>query len=259
MTQKSKTRKFLRFFFTRLPFALVLGTLLLIGSLKLVEKHPEPIREGFEKFLSQKTNTNTTITRIDDVSFFPNFNIIITDLTMHNRDNAAIIDLEVEKADISIPFWSIFLNGKRMNKVDINNFKASEKIVSPQSIQINEMSIQQKEGPDQYGSFIVAEGKYANRSMFFEAALEKKGKGYKIPKEIPLTFRLGDYALNTTFLRKFSGGHLQKAVFSKGNKSSEATNYALVKSGEYNKDNPLSCMLENKDLSKCDVYLEGRE
>ena len=254
-----KIKKFLRFFLTRLPFVLLLGVGLMAGSLKLVEKYPVPMKEGFEKFLSEKTRTNATIGNLDKIKFIPDFEVTMRNLTMHNPENAGVIDLEINEFNLKSPAWSVFLNGKRISHLDISGFKAKENIVSPHALDIKSMKIEDRQGPEQYGSFLVATGKYAKHNMKFEASLEKVKNNYIISNEIPFSLELDDYEVTGTYNKKFSGIWMERTLFSKKKKSSVPQDYLLMKSGEYNKDNPLICMIDNKDLSVCNKYLEEKE
>ena len=253
-----KLKKIIRFFLTRLPFVLALGLLIMVGSLKLVEKYPVPLKEGFEKFLNEKTGTNATIGNLDKIAFIPRFDIRMRNLTMHNRDNAGIIDLEIKEIDFKAPAWSVFLNGKRVSHINATGIKANSGILSPHALEIKSIKIEDKQGPEQYGSFLIATGTYAGHAMDFEASLEKSGDSYKISNLIPFSLQIGAYEITGTYNKKFSGIWMNEAVFSKGNKKSDTHDYLLMKSGNYNQDNPLVCMIDNKDLNVCDKYLEKK-
>jgi hypothetical protein len=255
----NKLKKFLRFFLTRLPFVLILAAVLLGGSLKLVERYPVPLKEGFENFLSEKTNSNTTIGTLDEIKFIPAFTVSMNNLTMHNRDNAAIIDLSVKSVNFKAPFWTVFLNGKTINELRITDVQAAENILSPLPMTVEKITIEEKNGPQQYGAFLVANGTYGGKKLFFEAALEKRGEAYKIPKEIPFVVEIGNYALNANYKSRFSGALLEQAVFSRQDQVTPARNYVLTEDGEFVKTNPLICMLHSEDLSDCDNYLTEEE
>jgi hypothetical protein len=259
ISTNSNFKKFLRFFLTRLPFAIVLGLLIMAGSLKLVEKYPVPLKEGFEKFLSEKTKTNATIGTLEKITFIPSFDVQMRNLTMHNRDNAGVIDLEIKEINFEAPAWSIFLNGKRITRLEALNIKANADILAPHLLEITSMKIEDRNGPEQYGSFLVATGKYAGHKMDFEAAIEKSGNNYKITNQIPFNLQLDNYAVTGTYQKKFSGVWMNEAVFSKGNSQSETQDYLLMKSGDYNRDNPLACLVDNKELNVCDKYLEKKD
>ena len=143
-----KLKKLLRFLITRLPFVLLISLLIMAGSLKLVERYPVPIKEGFEKVLNERTKTNTTIGTIDKISFIPDFNIVMNNLTMHNRDNAAIIELEVGKFEMKAPFWVVFLNGNKINHLYAADIKANKGLLSPHDLEIKTVEVVDKQGPE---------------------------------------------------------------------------------------------------------------
>lgn len=256
---KSGWKILAKWIFIRLPIIFGIVGLLMIGALKMVERYPNPLREGFEEFLSKQSGANATIGTLEKIKFFPNIDIHIKNLTMHNRKNAAIIDLEVESAEVGAPFWSMLLNGARLNKMSIINLRAEKDMVVPLALTLDSVEVIDKDGPDQYGSFLVANGAYGGKPMDIEVEIEKKSKGYKIPKEIPFSLSVGKYSLNASLVKGFSGVYLESAVFSRRNKSALAKDYGLVKSGKYNKDNPLSCLLYYADTRECDKYLEEED
>ena len=95
--------------------------------------------------------------------------------------------------------------------------------------------------------------------MKLEAEIEKLKTGYRMPKSMPFSLIIGGSELNASLVKRFSNVQLKTAVFSRSGKTSPSTDYILVKSEEYNKNNPLSCLLYHADASKCDVYLEEKD
>ncbi|HPF78217.1 MAG TPA: hypothetical protein PLF01_02895, partial [Alphaproteobacteria bacterium] len=215
-------------------------------------------REGFEEYMSNASGTNATIGHVEKISFFPNVDISIKDATMHDTDNAAIIKMEIKSAEFSSPFWSMFGGSNRINNLSINQLKAVEEQITPLAITLDSVKIEDKQGPEQYGSFLIMSGEYGGKKLYIEAELEKINSGYKIPKEVPFSIQLGQSALNASFLKGFSMLTMKSAVFSKNGRQSPAEDYILVKSGEYNKSNPLSCLFYNGDAKECDIYLDGK-
>lgn len=255
---KSKTRfkRFVKWVVFRFPLFLVIIGAVMIGALKLVERYPVPLTQGFEEYLSKTTGTSASIGKLERIKFFPNFDIHIQDLTMHNYDNAAIVDLDVDTVKISSPFFTMLFSGNKLNGFLIENLTSKAGLITPLDLKINTASLVDKNGPDQYGSFFSANGQYGGKDLFFEAEVQKKGRSYFIPAKIPFSIRVGGSALNAELDKGFTEVHLRNAVFSKGEKTSSADDYPLVKMREYNKNNPLMCLLENGDAPNCDIYLD---
>lgn len=256
--KKAIFKKLIKWLLIRLPLVFVLAFLLMVASLKLVERYPEPLREGFEEYMSNASGTNATIGHVERISFFPNVDISIKEVTMHDKDNAAIVKMEIKSAEFSSPFWSMFGGSNRINTLSINDLKAVAGQITPLDITLDSVKIEDKQGPEQYGSFLIMSGEYAGQKLYVEAELEKVNSGYKIPKEVAFSIQLGQSALNASLLKGFSALIMKSSVFDKSGKQSPAQDYILVKSGEYNKSNPLSCLFYNGDAKECDVYLDGK-
>lgn len=252
----SRGKKLFKFIFLKFPIFVMIFIAVMIAALKLVERYPDPLREGFEQYLSQGTLTNATIGKLDKFAFFPNIDVRLRKVTFHNRSNAAEIDLEIDYAEVSAPLWSIFTGNNRLKNLDIQKLDAKEDVITPQALYIEKAGIVNKQGPDQYGSFITAEGLYNKQQMFFEAEVEKRGTNYYVPKEVSFTLSLGDAALDATLSKGLLDVSLKNTVFTLAGKKSAAQDYILVKAGEYNKNNPLTCLYEKADIQDCKIYLE---
>jgi hypothetical protein len=256
LTDKHKKR--LKFWFIKIPIIVGLFCLFVIAALKLVERYPEPLKEGFEKYLSELTATDTTIGVLDKAAFYPHIDIRLRDMTMHRADNAAIIDIEAEKLNVSVPLSGIFVRRGKINLLDIVNFKAQENVLTPFAFHIEKAKIIDREGPDQYGSFIVADGLYAEKSFSFEAEIEKQDDFYIVPGSLSFSIILGEYELNTTTQQRDGNIILTNTTFQKGTQKSAATDYIFVEKSKYKTNNPLACLYQNAGnaIEQCDQYLE---
>ncbi len=184
--KKQRLKKLAKFLFIKFPIFLGIIALMMIVSLKMVERFPDPLREGFQQYLSQAYNTNATIGQLEKIAFFPKIDVRASDITMHNNANAALIDMEIKSIAIQSPFWSMIFNTGHLNRLMVEGLKANAGFILPHAIEINKLDIIDKEGPDQYGSFVVAEGSYNNQEMNFEAEIKKIKSGYKILGKILL-------------------------------------------------------------------------
>lgn len=248
-------KKAAKWFLVRLPFVLILSVLCLIGVLKLVEGHPEALKQGLEEFFSGATQTRVTIGTVDKAVFFPSIDIEMNDMTFHDASNVALIPLTIKKLDVKFPFSSIFFNKGRFEGIFIENMRAQSGFLYPHQLYIEKMSVVAKDGPEQYGDFIVANGTYRQQPMMLEVKVEKTKKGYQIPHSMPFSLTIGDYALNAQY-DNTKRAKLTNVVLSKGELSSKAATYELIQDKQYNKNNPLSCLIDESDLAECDDYLK---
>lgn len=257
--KKTKLKTLLKWFLIRIPLIFIVVGIMMIGALKLVERYPNPLREGFEEYLTNISGANATITHLDKITFFPNIEIFLRDLTMHNKFNAALIEMEVESVHMSAPFWSMLMSGNRINDIAITNLQANKGRITPLPIALETVRIEDKNGPEQYGSFLIVSGIYDGKKLSFEAEIEKHKAGYIIPKSVPFSLTVGRSTLNASLVKGFSSLNLRDAVFSQRGKNSPALNYVLAKYKKYNKDNPLSCLFYNGDSKECKIYLEEKD
>ncbi len=253
--KKHRRRKLMKWFFFRIPIILMIFGGILIASLKLVERYPDPLRQGFEEYLSKATNRNALIGTLEEIKFFPNFVIDARNITIHNRQNAAVIDLEIEKINMKSPFSSMFLNSRKINNLVLENLHANAGMFGPKEMKISSASIVDKKGPDQYGSFLFAEGEHGGKTAYFEAELKVGTYSYSVPSNVPFSLQIGEYALNATLNKNFTNVTLDNVVFSKGDQSSEAKKYIFVEDKKYQQDNPLVCLWVEENLKNCDKYL----
>lgn len=254
--RKTRRKKLFKFVFLKFPIFVMIFMAVMIAALKLVERYPEPLREGFEQYLSQGTQTNATIGELDKFAFFPNIDVRLAKVTFHNRSNAAEIDLMIDYAEVSAPLWSVFTGNNRLKNLDIQKLDAKEGVITPRALYIEKAGIVNKDGPDQYGSFITATGQYNRQNVSFEAEVEKRGEDYYVPKQVSFTLSLGNASLDATLDKGLLDVSLKNTVLTLAGKKSEAKDYILVKSGEYNKNNPLSCLYEKADIQDCSIYVE---
>ena len=248
-------RKWIKLIFFKIPIVLMIVGAVLIGALKMVERHPNPLRQGFEQYLSRVTGGNAIIGSLEEIKFFPNFIVHAKNITVHNRQNAAIVDLKVEEFYISSPFSSVFFNSKKINKFFIKNLKANKGVFGVKDLYISSAEIITKKGPDQFGSFLVFDGTIGGEDSYFEMEIDAGKYSYKIPSSILFSLRIGKYEVNATFKQGFRSTMLTNTVFVKNNKMSDAHKYMLVHKKEFNIDNPLTCILNQNNLKKCDKYL----
>ena len=251
-----KRRKRLKFFLFKVPiFFMIIGAIL-IGALKLVERYPDPLRQGFEEYLSKSTNTNATIGQLKVIKFFPVVTVHAQNITFHNAANAALIDLEIEDIKFSAPFGSMFLGAGKFNSFELKNFVSEKNFLSANRLEIISAKIINEKGPDQFGSFLKLVGNVNERAAEIEIEIEPLTYNYRLGKTIPFSLSVGEYLVSATLQRNFKNVEFENLVFSKGDNQAKAKNYFLNQKNDYQKNNPVHCLLMGDDINKCDVYLK---
>ena len=255
MAEKStRSRTLMKWFLFRIPIGLIILGVILIGALKLVEGYPDPLKQGFERYISDSTGRSATIGKLEQVKFFPNFIIDANSITIHNGSNAAIIDVEVENFYVSSPLASMFGGFAKFNDLKVKNLTALENVFGPQKIKVDTAEIVVKDGPDQYGSFLSIVGKIGDKDASILAELEAGKYSYKVPSKLPFSFKVDDYEVNAIQQRNFRSVTLENVVLKNGDRQSEAKTFLFSGNGATQKDNPVACLYLESDLSKCNVY-----
>lgn len=254
--KKTRLKRIARFLMVNIPIVLGVLALMMVGSLKLVERYPDPIREGFQQYLSTAYQTNATIGVLDKITFFPALDLRASNITMHNNANAAQIDMAIKSIEINAPFWSLFFKTGRIDKIKIEGLQASAGFSLPHEMKIDILEIIDKSGPEQYGSFLIASGTYNNQKMTFEAEIKKLKTGYKLNKTTPFSLSIGKAQLNAQIQKNSTSVLLNNVVYAVGNKTSTARDYILFDDKVFKEDNPLHCLLHSDDVAECKVYLK---
>jgi len=248
-------RKLVKWLFWRIPIGLMILSAVLIVALKIVERYPDPLRQGFEQYLTEATGRNATIGVLEKIKFFPNFILHANNITAHNRANAAEIDLEIEKVRINAPFSSVFFARRKLNEFTLTNLTAQKNMFGPKEVTINTADIVLREEGNNPGSFIVAQGKYGDDDFYLEAQLEAEKYSYKIPNTIPFVVKIGVYSVAANFKRNMTHVVLNNLTFSVSDDVSVPQDYILSKDKNLNQENPLTCILTEEDLQRCEEYL----
>lgn len=255
-----KHKKRLKFFLIKLPIILAIFVLIMIGALKLVERYPDPLREGFEKYLSQQTKTQASISKVDKVAFYPNIDIQLGDITLHKSNNAALIEGEAEKFALSVPLSGLFVQKGRVNFFEIKNLKANKNIFTTSDIYIKNAEIIDHDSNLEKANIII-NGTYGGNIFDLNIEINKDKKSYLVPKNLPFEMSLGDYKITASLQKNLLDVALKGLVFEKGGDVMPAKDYVFIEGQVYATDNPLACLYQNADnnLKQCDQYLKGDE
>lgn len=253
--QQKRFKKLAKFFAIKVPIVIAVLIIMMIVSLKLVERYPDPLRQGFEDYLSRTYGTTATIGQLEAVKFFPTIHVRARDITMHNKSNAAVIDISVGYIDIQAPFTSMIFGAGKIQNLEIENLSADKNFILPQALTIQNLDIVEKNGPDQYGVFLTAYGSYAQKNMTLEAELQRKRDAYKIGNSMPFSLSIGDTTLNAQ-LDKVGQGKvfLKNMVYDVGGQSTEAQDYLLFDNNAFRDNNPLACLVMQGDINQCQNY-----
>ena len=252
-------RKFAKWFLIRLPIAFIILGVVFAITLKMVERYPDSLKDGFEEFLSQATQTSATITTVNEIKFFPTVELDLADITFHELDNAAITNLSVRRVALKLPFWSSIIGARRLDYFNVENLRAKSEAILPYDLTVTKAEIVDFDGPDRYGSFLIADGKYRDEAAKFEIKMKKLEQGYKLPKSLEFSLTIGAYQLNGELVKNFSSTKIENAVFQKGSVVSNAKNYDFFDKDSRNTENPLSCIIDAEKLEECDIYLENNK
>ena len=249
--KQKRRKKILKFFLIKLPIILLVLGLIFYMTLKLVERYPVPLREGLEQYLSSSFGASASIGTLNKFAFVPNIDIDLSDITLHRSNNAAKIDFKAENVKITIPFWAAFFGKSKFKALNVQNAISEPDVLLPQAFNFKTITIEDKQGPEQYGSFLVTQGTYANQDFNFEAKLEKQGSNYSITSNVPFVLTLGDATLNGVINRNLRHVTMTNTVFKVGNKEEDLGEYIVANSNEYTKNNPLYCLMVEAAPEKC--------
>ncbi len=258
LTDKHKKR--LKFFLIKLPIILVVFVFVMIGALKLVERYPDPLREGFEKYLSEQTRTQVTIGQVDKVAFHPNIDIQLQKITLHRANNAAIIEGEAEKFALSVPLAGLFIKKGRINFLEIRNLKANKNIFTAFDIDIKTAQIIDDEADSTKANF-TAQGIYGGKEFDIDVEIQKDKKSYIVPKKLLISVNLGAYKIEASLQKSLLDVVLMGVIFQKGSEVAPKKDYPFLDGQAYAMDNPLACLYQyaGGDLAQCNKYLKGNE
>lgn len=252
MNKKPLLRKrLLKFFLIKFPIILLVLGLIFYMTLKIVERYPIPLREGLEQYLSSSFGVSASIGTLEKFAFVPNIDIDLGDVTLHRNNNAAKIDLKVERVKVSIPFWAAFFGKSKFKTLDIQNVVSGKDIVLPRAFNFKSITIIDEEGPKQYGSFLVATGTYAAQNFNFEAQIQKQGSNYSITSNVPFALIMGDTKLTGTINRNLRNMTMTNTMFEIKGKKDILGDYVLAQSNAYTKNNPLYCLMVEANGEKC--------
>lgn len=260
--KESKRRKRLKLFLFTIPVIMMVIIGVMLVALKVVERYPVPLRQGFEQYLSNVTGTNATISELEEIKFFPNIVFKAKNITFHNGANAAQIDLEVEEINYQAPFLSVFVGAGKFNEFSLKNVNSIAGFMGPKSIQIETAIVVNESQDGEEGekeSFILANGEVDGKPAEIKIDIEAEKYNYRLPKNIKFSLTVGEYGVESALNRNLNSVTFNDLVFFKNETKALPKTYYLFENGEYKNNNPLYCLIMIEDLNECDKYLEVKE
>ena len=197
--------------------ALLIG--LSIGVLKLIERKPELLREGIEKYLSETTGLSARIEKTNWIKFYPDLDISLGTITFYTIADPDFFPMEIKILDLKMPFSSVLLGARSFETLRVEGLKAKPDIIFPKAIEVETASV--------YDDGILppeirVRGLYDGEKLEINIGLDRKKnteeqKLYGIGKETLLSMQIGDISLSGTFSGKRGHAAFRQALLQIGN------------------------------------------
>ncbi|NQZ14427.1 MAG: hypothetical protein HRT94_06375 [Alphaproteobacteria bacterium] len=245
--KEKKKRSFWEGFFTKLPWIVAFSIFFMILSLKAMERFPIPLKEGFENYFSNISGQTASIGVLRKSQFFPSLYIQMEDILLSQSENVAQQSMSIQKAQVHVPFVSMFIGGREFYNFGIEELKAEAKIFTDHPISIEKLSIIDSEVSEKQAS-LSAIGQYANQPM--EASIDlKRSKTlfgsivYKIPRNAEMSMSIGNVSINGQVVTRGTNIFINDGTIKTAGNTSVLRGHDVVIEGTINKDNIISCLL----------------
>lgn len=261
---KSMKSFLIRMFFNRLPIILAFAFFFMFLSFKLLERFPDPFREGIEQYFTASSPYVASIGKLEKIQFFPSLYIGVSDMILHEPGNVALTRMEMDKGKIHIPFFSKFTHSRLLYDFGVENLKADAGTLFPQKIHIESLYfmdvIDPRANPDDRAQLIMA-GTYADQDMRLEADLSRKKtwlgyKVYKLNDELPFNFKIGEVTLNANLVYMKEKVAIQDAILTVQGNDIALKDTFFVENRQLAKNNTIMCMLNNDFLKLNTICLD---
>lgn len=227
----------------RIGFVIGLMALLMIGTLKMLERAGEPLREGVQSYLAQITHSRVYVTTLKDPTFFPDVhltleNVVFTDIEEANKKLA-----EAEKIEFSMPFINLLIGRQAFEMLRIYNLVIEKDVAVPEKIMIESVDIEP-------GTLPALRLKGQRGTTPLEAHINLLARGgqppsYTLQDHADIGVRVGGLTLGGTLDSNDTDIRLIDARLThEGGDSYGPQSFFIVKNQEFVKDNPVSCLLE---------------
>ncbi|MBN8520719.1 MAG: hypothetical protein J0L77_02320 [Alphaproteobacteria bacterium] len=228
--------------------ALVLG--LMYGTLKLVERSKDPLRQGIEQYLAETTNMFVSIDSLNEVTFFPRIRFDLRNIMMRQNTDQDTLQVKIESLDIAMPFWQLVWGQSAFEALSLKNIFIKKDIWFPYDLVLTHVQVEHDLKTER--PVLRAEGAYGGKSASFYLELESKPKSeesflYYIRTGKPLSLTLGDKVLSGLY-----NIHDQKIMLSQATLSGNGKTYGpadvVFKQPGRDQTDVLSCLLNQSPV-----------
>jgi hypothetical protein len=239
----------------RIALALAIMAGAMIATLKLLETSGEPLREGFQSYLAQVTHSRVYVTALPNPKFFPDVHVTAQNMVFSDMEDPKKKLANVDLMEFSIPFVNLLISRQEFESFTIGNLTIEKDVVLPRQLHIEKAAVEN--GP--VSAVMKATGKYGAEALTATIDLTKhEGTPvyYSLPHHTPFEFILGDITLKGEIDSVRDNLTLQNVVMTgkNGGKYGPAK-FPVMKKQEFVKDNPVSCLLDQKtDLKLTDAH-----
>ncbi|NCO04143.1 MAG: hypothetical protein GW903_08135 [Alphaproteobacteria bacterium] len=266
-TPKKTFKSFmLKTLFKRLPIIIGFALFFMILSFKILERFPEPLKQGIAEYFTLNTPYVAEIETLDRINFFPSLYVGISNMILREKDNVAITHLEMEKAKIHVPFLTKFTHAREVYDLGIIGLKADAGIMTPQAIEIETLGFVDSLDQGSSLSNLIIAGSYAEQPMRFTADVTKKktlfgNKVYKFENVMPFTFDIAGVSLSGNFVYLYDKMAIQNAVISVADNQFNLKDSFIVENQQLVTDNPIYCLLGHDfkaETTLCTQYIDTK-
>lgn len=263
MSKKTKPKtSFFKSFFKKLPWVLGFAIVFMILSLKVVERFPQPLKEGVEGYFQSASGHSVSITELEEITFFPEILIQMREIVFSDNVNIAQTNMTIESAKAHIPFLNMFTGGRRIYDFEVRNLNAKADVITPQEIMIEFLDIASKPEDEEVGVLVIS-GYYANQPLLMNVMLDRKktifGRTvYKVPQNTKIELIIADVYLKTDFVNEPTGIWFRNGLLTRNAVESPIKDSALIKGQVSQDDNIISCLLvsDYKNIDEiCETYI----
>jgi hypothetical protein len=228
----------------RIGLVLALVAIVLIGTLKVLERTGEPLRQGIQKYIADVTHSRVYVAELPDPEFFPNVHITVQGVIFSDMDSPEKKLAEAGKIEFSIPFVNLMIGRQAFETLRVENLSIEKNVILPQSLTITKMDIMPGTSPA-----LKAVGTYGTQPLDMHVDLmQRPGTPvyYTLPLRTGVGLTLGPASVEGVMDSTASELTLQETVL-RGKKGVEygPQNFFIVKNQEFIKNNPVSCLLDH--------------
>ncbi len=227
----------------RMVFILALVAGLMIGSLKLLERSGEPLRQGVERFIAESTQSHAYLKEMKDPKFFPDIDMTLKGIVLSARGDATKKTASIESVELASPFIGTIIGRPMFEKLSVENAVIEKETVFPRALHIKQGRIID-EGNKPLLSFSGTLGK---TPVSLQIDMQREGNNpprYTLLPGAPTVYIQGDIKVEGALTARREGTMLENAVMSdKSGGKWGPENFILLKNQGFVKDNPISCLM----------------